>query len=268
MPLLDFPISIYPFNLNIPVRVRFLRNISWVLRARSLSPELGALFLALSKTFDLHSFWDVDANIGYYSWLMLSHNNDLQVVLFEPDPDNISLIKETIKNNRIVKAYLVEAAASDCNSLEDFALDPITGATGTLECTTATFIERNFRVESVSKIKVKTVSLDRFWKDKICLKPDLLKIDVEGAEPKVFDGAWQLIESIKPILIFECYFSSQQKNSYFQKLEELGYQLFNVESHTASITMANNVLALPPQYLDETDQLLQMWQEQIEKWKG
>lgn len=217
MPYVDFSLSIYLFNLNIPVMVKFLRNISWVLRSRSLSPELGALFLALNKTFILHSFWDVGANIGYYSWLMITHNHNLDIVLFEPDPDNICLIKQTIKNNKISRAYLVEAAASDRNSQEDFALDPITGATGTLECTTRTFIEQHYKVTSVSKIKVKTVALDEFWRNKMYLEPDLLKIDVEGAEQRVLDGAWELIKTVKPILIFECFFLT--KSLYFQKLK-------------------------------------------------
>ncbi len=70
---------------------------------------------------------------------------------------------------------------------------------------------------------VLTVPLD--WMAKQIPLPDVLKIDVEGAELGVFRGARQLLQSKRPILIFELTRPNWDEES--RLLGDLGYTLFD-----------------------------------------
>jgi FkbM family methyltransferase len=77
---------------------------------------------------------------------------------------------------------------------------------------------------------VVTVSLD--WLAHRLPPPDVLKIDVEGAELNVFRGARQLLQAKRPILIFEL--TRPNWNEESRLLNELGYTLFDSELPPAS----------------------------------
>jgi FkbM family methyltransferase len=51
--------------------------------------------------------------------------------------------------------------------------------------------------------------------------PQLIKIDVEGHEPHVIEGAWGLIERSRPMLIFEDW--SSNSKTHFDRLSQAGY---------------------------------------------
>ena len=56
----------------------------------------------------------------------------------------------------------------------------------------------------------------------------VLKIDVQGYEPKVLDGAMQTIKKHKPIIFIEVEFPQLQiygynQNDVFDRLDSLGY---------------------------------------------
>jgi FkbM family methyltransferase len=64
------------------------------------------------------------------------------------------------------------------------------------------FKEREYpRAERLEKIEVRTEELDAALPAGYV--PDLIKIDVEGAEQQVLEGAMRTIRSYKPIVIFE-----------------------------------------------------------------
>jgi hypothetical protein len=70
---------------------------------------------------------------------------------------------------------------------------------------------------------VLTVSLD--WLADRLPPPDVLKIDVEGAELAVFHGAQQMLKAKRPMLIFELTRPNWDEESRF--LHDLGYTLFD-----------------------------------------
>jgi len=92
---------------------------------------------------------------------------------------------------------------------------------------------------------VLTVSLD--WLAQRIPLPDVLKIDVEGAELNVFRGASQVLREKRPTLIFEMDESHWQEIS--QMLHGLGYALYNGDLAPAERQPLTgpcfNVLALP-----------------------
>jgi FkbM family methyltransferase len=54
--------------------------------------------------------------------------------------------------------------------------------------------------------------------------PQLIKIDVEGHESQVIDGAWNIIERTKPMLIFEDW--SAKSKAHFGRLSQAGYTFY------------------------------------------
>lgn len=263
IPRLDFAIFIRLYGVKWKVQVRFLRDLSWALNSKILSPELGALFLAINKVLQPDVFWDVGGNIGFYSWLLLTHNSSLKTVIFEADPVNIELIESTALAAKINNIQLINAAVSNESGKANFAIDKLTGATGTLQISEQTFIQRHYR-KAPNLIEVKTVTLDQMWIKLGLPVPNLIKIDVEGAEKKVFDGAIELIQIHKPCLIFETTFP--EKIKVIEYLKHLGYRLLSVEEINGTIETAYNLLALPPQYTHIYDDLITTWAQELQLW--
>jgi hypothetical protein len=71
---------------------------------------------------------------------------------------------------------------------------------------------------------VPAVSLD--WTAERIPPPDVLKIDVEGAELGVFRGAVKLLESKRPVVLFESFVVASQ-DEISDLLFRLGYTLYD-----------------------------------------
>lgn len=87
------------------------------------------------------------------------------------------------------------------------------------------------RVE-LTKVQVETHRLDDYLPP--AYRPDLIKVDVEGAEHMVFEGALQTLCRWKPIVVFEhgrgaadCYGSDPVH--VFSLLHEAGLRIFNLD---------------------------------------
>jgi FkbM family methyltransferase len=267
-PFFDFSVPIKLHNVSWKVYIKFLRDFSWVVNSKILNQELASLFLAIHKVYQPKTFWDVGANIGFFSWLLLDQNQEMQVVLFEPDPDNISLLQKTIDRANLSNVLLIDSAVSDRVGEASFAVDRVTGATGTLEVNEPAFIQRQYQINP-SLINVKTISLDYILNKENIPVPDLIKIDVECSEDKVFEGANNLLQTHQPIIIFEC--SSQNKDKLLTRLHDLNYQLFDAESLTKSeqnLANAFNILALPVRFHYLTDRLFEAWYSESLKYSS
>ena len=67
--------------------------------------------------------------------------------------------------------------------------------------------------------------------DSFNLSPNFIKIDVEGYELKVFQGAKKTIQKFLPILFFECYIKHQQE--VFKLINNMGYEIIKVPNYEA-----------------------------------
>jgi hypothetical protein len=57
--------------------------------------------------------------------------------------------------------------------------------------------------------------------------PDVVKIDVEGAEAQVLEGGRSLLEEVRPVVLCEV---SRDSGSVTRLLQAAGYRLFDGES--------------------------------------
>lgn len=142
------------------------------------------------------SFWDIGANIGYFSLLAATAlQNTGQVVAFEPGNAAHARLTENIALNPYRNILPQKLAVSDQNgeAILYLAGDSADGG-ATLYGSSP---ERTIQ-EPVQKI-----SLDEFGGQTELKAPDFLKIDVEGAELLVLRGAAGLLAQARPLVLLE-----------------------------------------------------------------
>lgn len=124
---------------------------------------------------------DVGANIGYYTLLLAKIVK--KVYAFEPDTENFKILEKNVEENNLTNVVLVNKAVGDEN--------------------TKVGIKKNTDNYGDSRVvvgnKIDCVRLDDFIKEQV----DLIKIDVQGFEPKVIEGAKKIIKKDRPILFIE-----------------------------------------------------------------
>ena len=240
------------------VRVRLVRHASYILVPGTPEPGIAALFRALDRLVRPRVFWDAGANFGYYSWLLKSSGVDREVHLFEPDLDNVALIEATRERHGLAGVHVVPAAVSARGGSAVFVRDRVTGATGTLE--------RSGQPASLGARDdvriVSTVSLDEYAEGKS--RVEAIKIDVEGHEERVLEGAAATIDRHLPIVVFECAHAASPAAAFFR---ERDYLLFDADRLTSKTDAATNFLALPPAFARSSNavaDLRRIWAEEHE----
>ena len=170
---------------------------------------------------------DIGANIG--STCIPIANLEYETIAIEANPDTSSLLLKNIALNftRNIKVFPIAVGPKDSN----FTFANIYSQSGNMG---ATSLNVNWN-SGLNKQKVNSVyltTLDDILKflnkfnnnKKVKL---VIKIDVEGFESEVFDGAQETIKYFRPEIIFENNPSSNSSN--FQFLERLdSYKIFAI----------------------------------------
>jgi FkbM family methyltransferase len=142
-------------------------------------------------------FWDVGANTGYYA-LMFARNFD-RVRAFEPNPVAIDILSSKISKKRIQNVEIVPVALSDHigNSrlyLHTNVREKTIGSSNSLiPSSNPVGPESDERKDTspVPFVKVQTDTVDHLLGNE---RIDLMKIDVEGAEFMVLNGAMKALD--------------------------------------------------------------------------
>jgi len=138
---------------------------------------------------------DVGANMGYISLVCARHG--AQVCAFEPVPRLAQRIRANAALNHFsAKIQIAEVALSHQNGSAAFyvAERKDDGSHSMIAGVPA---------KAIHQITVQTQRLDDFLRVHSLPKPDLIKIDVEGYEARVLDGAAETIRQCLPIFIIE-----------------------------------------------------------------
>ena len=144
-----------------------------------------------------HEFWDVGANTGYYT-LMLAKKFQ-QVRAFEPNPDALNILRRKIAKNHYQNVRIVPVALSDSVGTSRLYLHT--------EVREKTIGSSNSLIPSLKDVRNKTkegneigdvpfVEVETDTVDNLLgiERVDLMKIDVEGAEFMVLNGAMKALD--------------------------------------------------------------------------
>ena len=147
-----------------------------------------------------NTFIDVGAHAG---WISLTSSRSVgpagHVVAIEPSPALASLIRYHCRVNRVTSIAVEEFAVTDSSGVSDFFIhnQGISSINSLFESSVASEAPSE---SPIDKISVRTRSLDDYC-ESTRLIPDLIKIDVEGAELLVIRGASTILSKHKPALI-------------------------------------------------------------------
>ncbi len=199
-------------NLALPILRGPLKGARWLLATRinfflgTYEPEQTAAFLQAVRPGSV--VYDVGAHYGYYSLLASRLVGPTgRVVALEPSPRNLSKLRRHVELNHASNVTVVETAVSDREGESRFdnragsgvgrlsPEGPLTVPVTTLEALAARFPA-----------------------------PNVIKIDVEGAEEAVLDGGRGLLEHAKPALFLSTHGPALHQ-SCERTLAGLGYSV-------------------------------------------
>jgi len=210
-----------------PVALRRLRDLSWWIAESNLEKATRLFLHHLLRVRPVTIFWDVGANIGFYSWFVRSQQAAVELVLFEPDSLNASLIRQTMSTNSLKNITLIEAAVSDREGRQQFVRDRVSGATGRLQevdsADEAMTIQGSYAKQNNEVVQVECCTLDGIVAAGFKV-PDLLKVDVENAELLVVEGGEQLFSKQHTLVLIEI--CDSRVFAFFQRH---GYDIWVIE---------------------------------------
>lgn len=149
---------------------------------------------------------DVGANVGLHSYYIARHFENSKVYAFEPFPGNASYIRKMLSVNKISNITLIEKALGEVSGNSYF--------------NTAINNHQGHLTEQQTEMVVDMVSLDSFIEENN-VKPDFIKLDVEGGESAVLQGFKKNISALYPTIIVEVHNTEQAKKvaDFFRPLE-------------------------------------------------
>jgi FkbM family methyltransferase len=130
--------------------------------------------------------FDVGANVGLVTFLTASQRSDLTVHAFEPNPYGASLWRRNRELNPDVDARLNEVAVGASEWLAQLALS------ADRESAWSHMVEPG-AITQLESVEVAVITLDGYMAQEQISFVDVLKLDVEGYEPRVLAGAAQAL---------------------------------------------------------------------------
>ena len=190
-------------------------------------------------------FFDIGANIGYFSLLLMERLHfSGKAYLFEPVPNLARLCEDTFRNT----AYDVtihQLALSD----EDTMVDMLVDMDGNIGWNT---LVDEKKTVNMSPLRIQARKFDSLG---IPHRPDFIKIDVEGSELKVLRGMFASLSAWQPLPIILCEVGWGSSHPYwkeelevFSRLTTLGYVAYDLHKrliNVADLTHTSDVLFLP-----------------------
>lgn len=190
--------------------------------------SLGDYESSLQKYLKIEegTFLDIGAHVGRLSIQVAKLSPKIKVVSVEAESSNFKVLLRNIKNNRVKNILPLNLACSNKDGvIEFFVLGEASGGNSIL---------RNGRNAS-KKVEVISKKVDSIVKEMNLSEINLIKIDVEGAESLVLEGARKTISKFKPKIVFEAW-TEKHLVKIKSFLESSGYRVEKIDDY-------NNYLA-------------------------
>jgi FkbM family methyltransferase len=176
---------------------------------------------------------DVGAHIGYYTLLFAKCVGATgKVVSFEPLPANFAILTKNVELNRLAHVRVCDSAIFSTSGELTISI-PETSNSGQASLTQSV---------GAASLQVHSTTLDEVTA-RLGLRPDFVKIDVEGSESDVLAGAQQTIRRYRPKMLIELHHfdGNPDRNPVPNILAALGYNMEWIERSA----LTSHVLALP-----------------------
>jgi len=172
-------------------------------------------------------FLDIGAHIGLYTLPAAIKLDRGKVYAFEPATVNYQILTKHIKMNNLVNVEAKNLLVGDLDkNIKFFEQEKLVSPKNSI-----VMIDKISHYNTVYK---KQVSLDNYFKD-LDVVPNVIKIDVEGAEVLVMNGAKKLITKSKPKIYLSIH--PGRINQLGQSIEELLELINNLNYNIFDISM-------------------------------
>lgn len=169
------------------------------------------------------TLWDVGALFGFFSLAFTLTDTGRRALAFEPNPDSRKKLKQCLSLNPNANVEVF-----------DFAIG-LPGEVVTFQRGFHFIAAAGLEVQPTSNLaQIETASIDQLIERKFD-PPDMIKIDVEGHEFEVLQGARKLLLSHKPLLSLEVHPGALSHKgisplAIAQYLEEAGYIFHSMQN--------------------------------------
>ncbi len=170
-------------------------------------------------------FWDIGANIGYYTCLAAQRVGKAgRVIAFEPAPTTRDFLQQNIELNGFSNVTILPIAVGELDTVAAIHMsDPLLGE-GTASL--------NASAMQTHKVDVQVRRLDSLAAE--LATPNIVKIDVEGVFWQLWRGASHFFSQQAPIVMAELKgepFETAQ-GKLCDAIAALGYSMYEINKHS------------------------------------
>lgn len=184
-------LSLIPKGFVIPIVQGPLKGTRWIVGSQTHGMWLGSYEidkqLAIKHCLKPGQvFYDIGANVGFYSLLASRYVGSTGlVVAFEPVPRNIECLSRHAHLNKVSNLQIIPKALSNHTGKVKFSYNDDPSA-----C----------YITSEGNLEVDVTTLDELLKDKSLPMPNVIKVDIEGAEIDFLKGAVATLIAQRPLI--------------------------------------------------------------------
>jgi FkbM family methyltransferase len=193
--------------------------LAWVfaLGFDGYDPEIHALYETLVRgPRPPRVFFDVGASYGLHSLRFLAHG--VRTVSFEPNATCHPFLVECCARNGLVPEIYAVAVGARVGMVQLAVPGHQTYLGTVVDSVKSAWQDRR----DVTIRTVPQVTLDGFAADHGVL-PDLIKIDAEGSELAVLEGAGRVLQRARPMVVLESWPDLEQRTALFTRLARHDY---------------------------------------------
>jgi FkbM family methyltransferase len=188
---------------------------------RDVIPVLSALLKGAAAPNVL----DVGANNGAFMVLVKAINPGAEVHCFEPFPMLANFLSDLVKRNSFEGVFV--------NNLLVGETDDVRKLYFTRGSTVTASVVEDFQASFNSHIEAEQQSLDSYVAKSTLNEISLIKIDVEGGELEVIEGAVETLKAFRPNLLLELLYTQNPEHAARQNktillLTKLGYRFHQI----------------------------------------
>jgi FkbM family methyltransferase len=231
--ILRLPLRLIPLRTVMPVLQGPLRGKKWIVGSGNHGYWLGSYEMQKCARFAESvppggTVFDLGANVGYYTLISsFAAGPAGRVYAFEPLPRNLAFLRRHLTLNRVKNVTVVEAAVADRVGTARFEEDASTS---------------RGRLGGLGGLEVRAVALDEWAGREGIPAPDLLKIDIEGAELLALRGARRMLAAAHPPIFLSTH-SGKVHRDCLELLESLGYRATPLDGRP--LERSRDILAIP-----------------------
>lgn len=177
---------------------------------------------------------DVGANVGFFTLKFAQWVSDGgKVVAIEPESKNFLALKDALERaNLASRVEFIQAVAAEREGQMLLLVNPFNPA--------------DHRI-SDSGMPTPAVTIDNLMRDRGWPCVSMIKIDVQGAEPRVLEGARQTIAKFLPTLFIEIDDRTLTSAGFtaddvIDPLLNMGYQIFDMSDNTRHKTLTKRIM--------------------------